>query len=61
MSYVDLEMKMDAPLARVWAAMVDVSSFPKFMNAVQDTQVIEESGDGRRITSWSVMRSRDAC
>lgn len=46
---------MNAPLSRVWDAMVDVSSFPKFMNAVNDTRIIDEQDDGRRKTAWSVI------
>jgi ribosome-associated toxin RatA of RatAB toxin-antitoxin module len=54
-SSVDIEMTMNAPLPRVWEAMVDVSSFPKFMNAVNDTQILDQVTNGRRTTAWSVM------
>jgi ribosome-associated toxin RatA of RatAB toxin-antitoxin module len=35
--------------------MVDVSSFPKFMNAVNDTRILDQTTGGQRTTEWSVV------
>ena len=53
MPNVHVEVVVEAPIQRVWEAVKDVLSYPRYMDTVQSISVIDEVGDSRKI-AWSV-------
>lgn len=54
MPHVDVESRIPVPLQAVWDLMVDIESFPAFMESVQDVRIDSRDGDVRQ-SSWSVV------
>jgi uncharacterized membrane protein len=53
MPRIELNTRMDAPIARAFAVARDVETFPDFMEDLQSLTVLERSDDGNRtITEW---------
>src|SRR3954468_10648089 len=55
MPTVDVEMTMHAPLQAVWKAVVDVESYPRYMENVKSVREVRRLPDGSRETEWSVL------
>ena len=55
MPTVDVQMTMHAPLPAVWEAVVDVESYPRYMDNVQSVTEVRRLPDGSRETEWSVL------
>lgn len=54
MPKVDVQSQIRVPAERVWAAILDVESFPDYMPNVLRAEVVSLSDDGReRVSSWS--------
>lgn len=41
------ELQVDAPLARVWAIITDVASYPAWVDGVLETEVLASDEEGR--------------
>ncbi|NHC16105.1 type II toxin-antitoxin system RatA family toxin [Motilibacter deserti] len=55
MPTVDVEMTMHAPVQQVWDAVVDVESYPRYMETVKSVKELRRLPDGSRETEWSVL------
>src|SRR4051794_5159901 len=55
MPTVDVEMTMNAPVQAVWDAVVDVESYPRYMETVKSVREVRTLPDGSRETEWSVL------
>lgn len=54
MPKVDVQSQIRVPAERVWAAILDVESFPDYMPNVLRAEVVSLSDDGcERVSSWS--------
>ncbi|MEV4616821.1 SRPBCC family protein [Kitasatospora sp. NPDC049258] len=54
MPRVDVELRIAAPPAAAWAAVVDVESYPHCMESVDSVVVTERADDRHRTTAWAV-------
>ncbi|MER8184404.1 SRPBCC family protein [Kitasatospora sp. NPDC094015] len=54
MPRVDVELRIAAPPAAAWAAVVDVESYPHCMENVDSVQVTERTDELQRTTEWAV-------
>lgn len=54
MPFVDVESRIHVPADRVWQAMVDIESFPEYMDSVRSAKVVSLSDDStHRVSAWS--------
>ncbi|MCL5116003.1 MAG: SRPBCC family protein [Firmicutes bacterium] len=51
MPVVEVNQTVPAPIAKVWAVVSDMASYPKFMKAVQSITILEQ-GDGYTVSDW---------
>lgn len=53
MPHIENEVRVNAPLEKVYALAKDVEAFPQFMPDVESVHVAERSDDGQRtVTDW---------
>lgn len=52
---VSLELEIRAPVQRVWAAVVDVESYPASMDSVRSVRICDGHDEPVRRTDWSVI------
>ena len=55
MPRVHVDLTIDAPIEEVWALVVDVESYPTYMENVESVVRSADDTDGRRHTTWSVL------
>ena len=46
---------MHAPVQQVWEAVLDVESYPRYMETVKSVKELRRLPDGSRETEWSVL------
>jgi ribosome-associated toxin RatA of RatAB toxin-antitoxin module len=54
MPHVAVELSIAAPPEAIWAAVIDVESYPDSMENVRSVQIVRETGPSTRTTAWSV-------
>jgi coenzyme Q-binding protein COQ10 len=52
MPTVEARTAIQAPLAEVFAIARDIEAFPEFMPDVQEVKILEQTPDGRQVSSW---------
>ncbi|MEQ4305835.1 SRPBCC family protein [Plantactinospora sp. B6F1] len=55
MPEVDFDLAIQASVDTVWKTVLDVASYPAYMENVLETRILRDDGQGTRASSWSIL------